>query len=106
MPLTRDFKETVRARASRDAKFRKELLREAFGCLIAGDATTGKSILRDYINATVGFPGLADATQIPAKSLMRMLGPCGNPRASNLFEIVNFLQVREGVRLHVRAEVT
>ena len=28
MPLTRDFKETIRARAERDPKFRKELLRE------------------------------------------------------------------------------
>lgn len=28
MPLTRDFKETIRARVGRDSKFRKELLRE------------------------------------------------------------------------------
>jgi DNA-binding phage protein len=61
-----------------------------------------KTILRDYINATVGFSGLVEATHIPPKSLMRMFGPDGNPRADNLFEIVRFLQHRAGVRFHVR----
>lgn len=106
MPLTRDFKETIRARALRDKKFRKELLRESLECMLAGDITTGKSILRDYINATIGFAELAEATRIPSKSLMRMLGPSGNPRADNLFEIVSFLQGREHMRLQVRTEIT
>jgi DNA-binding phage protein len=105
MPLTRDFKETIRARAIRDKKFRKELLREGVECLLAGDTATGKIILRDYINATVGFAEVAEATHIPSKSLMRMLGPSGNPRADNLFEIVSFLQSWEGVRFHVRTEL-
>jgi hypothetical protein len=34
---------------------------------------------------------------------MRMFGPTGNPRAANFFEIVSFLQQREGVRFHVTA---
>jgi len=105
MPLTRDFKETIRARAIRDKKFRKELLREGVECLLAGDTATGKTILRDYINETVGFAEVAEATHIPSKSRMRMLGPPGNPRADNLFEIVSFLQSREGVRFHVRTEL-
>lgn len=105
MPLTRDFKETVRARATHDPRFRRELLREAAECLLTGEIATAKTILRDYINATVGFSGLAEATRIPSKSLMRMLGPAGNPRASNLFEILNFLQHREGVRFHIKAEL-
>jgi DNA-binding phage protein len=105
MPLTRDFKETIRARAARDPKFRKELLREGVECMIAGDTATAKAILRDYINATVGFAEVAEGTRIPSKSLMRMLGPSGNPRADNLFEIISFLQAREGVRFHVKAEV-
>jgi len=42
-----------------------------------------KTVLRDYLNATVGFAELAEATHIPCKSLMRMLGPSGNPRADN-----------------------
>jgi DNA-binding phage protein len=102
MPLTRDFKETIRARVERDPKFRKELLRESLESLLAGDIPTAKTILRDYINATVGFTELSEATQIPSKSLMRMLGPTGNPRADNLFEVVSFLQNREGVRFELR----
>jgi DNA-binding phage protein len=102
MALTRDFKETIRARVERDPKFRKELLREGIESLLAGDVDIAKTILRDYINATVGFVKLAEATNIPSKSLMRMLGPAGNPRADNLFEIVSFLQHREGMRFQLR----
>ena len=103
MPLTRDFKETIRARVRRDPKFRKELLREGVEAMLGGDVATAKTILRDYINATLGFTDLAQATHIPSKSLMRMLGPAGNPRAGNLFEIVSFLQRREGVRFEIKA---
>jgi DNA-binding phage protein len=101
--VTRDFKETVRARVKRDPKFRKELLREGIESMLSGDIATGKTILRDYINATGGFTDLAEATHIPSKSLMRMLGPSGNPRAGNLFEVVSFLHNREGVRFQLRA---
>ena len=45
MPLTRDFKETIRARAIRDKKVRKELLREGVECLLTGDTATGKTHL-------------------------------------------------------------
>jgi DNA-binding phage protein len=103
VPLTRDFKETIRDRVQRDPKFRKELLREGVEALIEGDVATAKAILRDYINATVGFTDLAKATHIPPKSLMRMLGPAGNPRANNLFEIVGYLQRRERVRFEIKA---
>jgi DNA-binding phage protein len=103
MPLTRDFKETIRARVERDPKFRKELLREGLETMLSGDVVTAKTILRDYINATVGFAELAEATRISSKSLMRMLGPTGNPRAGNLFEIVRVLQRREGVRFEIKA---
>ena len=70
--------------------------------MLSGEITLAKTILRDYINGTVGFTGLAEATHIPPKSLMRMFSAVGNPRAANLFEIVSFLQHREGVRFHVR----
>jgi DNA-binding phage protein len=103
MPLTRDFKETIRTRVERDPKFRKELLREGIECMLTGDIATAKTILRDYINATVGFTELAEATHIPSKSLMRMFGSAGNPRAGNLFMVVSFLQRREGVRFRVKA---
>jgi DNA-binding phage protein len=102
MALTRDFKETIRARAAREPKFRKKLLREGIESLLTGDIATAKTVLRDYINATVGFAELAEATHIPSKSLMRMLGPSGNPRADNLFVVVSFLQRHEGVRFLVK----
>jgi hypothetical protein len=103
MALTRDFKETIKARAQRDAAFRRSLLREAMDCMLAGDVETGKTVLRDYINATIGFDELGVATNKSPKSLMRMFGPAGNPQASNLFEIVGHLQERERVRLTTRA---
>ncbi len=81
MALTRDFKETIRARAERDPRFRRELLREGVQCLLSGDLDTGKTVLRDYINATVGFEELAVQTQKSSKSLMRMFGPKGTPQA-------------------------
>ena len=102
MALTRDFKETIRARVKRDPGFRKALLREGIENFLSGDVETGKIILRDFINATVGFTKLSDATHRSAKSLMRMLGPSGNPQARNLFEIVAYLQHAEGVRFEVR----
>ena len=102
MALTRDFKETIQARAARDPRFRRELLREGIQCLLSGDLDTGKTVLRDYINATVGFEELGVLTHKSPKSLMRMFGPKGNPQARNLFEIIAYLQKREGVSLEVR----
>ena len=102
MALTRDFKETVKARARRDHAFRRELLREGIESMLAGDVETGKTILRDYINATVGFTDLAQAVQRSPKSLMRMFGPNGNPQAQNLFQIVAYLMEQEGVRFKLR----
>ena len=101
MPLTRDFKETIQARIQKDPPFRNELLREGVDCLLAGDLETGKAILRDYINATVGFEKLSSLTQKPVKSLMRMFGPKGNPRARNLFEVIAQLQKAGGLRLSI-----
>jgi DNA-binding phage protein len=97
----RNFKKTVQARVRRNASFRKELLRASVEGFVAGDVETGKSVLRDYINATIGFAELAEATQHSPKSLMRMLGPTGNPQARNLFEIVDYLQRKERVRFKV-----
>lgn len=103
MSLTRDFKETIRARIARDPGFREALLEEGVECLLSGDVDTGKSVLRDYINATIGFQELGGLIEKSPKSLMRMLGPHGNPQARNLFEIIGRLQEREGLQLKVRA---
>lgn len=101
MALTRDFKDTIASRASRDPAFRQALFTEALECMLSGDLDTGKSILRDYINATVGFEELSHITEKSSKSLMRMLSPDGNPRADNLFTIISELQKKEGLHLRV-----
>jgi DNA-binding phage protein len=101
MALTRGFRTTLLERAQGDAEFRQAILKEGIDTLLAGDVATGKAILRDYINAAGGFGQLAEATRIPAKSLMRMFGPKGNPRADNLFQIIHHLQTREGIHLEV-----
>jgi hypothetical protein len=101
MPLTKDFNETVKEHLQKDADFRRALLKEAVSCMIAGDVETGKSVLRKYINGTVGFVKLgADLGRSP-KVLMRMFSPTGNPQARNLFEIVAHLQKIEGTVLEV-----
>lgn len=101
MPLTRSFKDTVKARAERDPAFREALLTEAVGQFLEGDLEIGKAVLRDYINATIGFERLAAETGSSSKSLMRMLGPSGNPTASNLFNVLQSVQKATGVHLAV-----
>jgi DNA-binding phage protein len=103
MALTRDFRETVQARVQKDAKFRRGLLRDAIHALLAGGTALGREILRDFINATIGFPELSERTGIHVKSLHQMLGPKGNPTAANLFNIIAVLQEYEGVKLQVVA---
>ena len=103
MALTRDFKVTVRERLPRDPAFRKALLSQAVDCLLSSDVETGKSLLRDYINATIGFSELGGLTDKSPTSPMRMLSATGNPYAHKLFEIIDCLQRREGVHLKVRA---
>jgi len=73
MALTRDFKETILARVQRDGKYREALFTEAINAYLAGDTATGKAILRDLVNATIGFEGLAAEIKKPSKSLHRML---------------------------------
>lgn len=102
MALTGDFRQTIQARVRRDPAFRKGLLSDAIESLLSGELALGKAILRDYINATVGFPKLAEHTKLHVKTIHQMLGPRGNPTARNLFEIVAYLQNAEGVRFEVR----
>jgi hypothetical protein len=101
MPLTKDFNETVKSKIQQSEGFRRALLREAVGCMISGDVETRKSVLRKYINGTVGFVKLgADVGRSP-KVFMRMFSATGNPQAKNLFEIVAYLHKIEGTVLGV-----
>jgi DNA-binding phage protein len=103
MGLTKDFRETIYSRARRDSAFRKALLTEAVNAYLNGEEGVGKAVLRDFINATVGFEELSALSDIPSKSLHRMLGPSGNPSTANFFTILRVLQEHAGVHLKVRA---
>jgi hypothetical protein len=102
MALTKNFRDTIRERAQHDPAFRRALLREAIELMLAGDVKTGRALVRNYINATVGFQELARVIHRPAPSLMRMFGPKGNPSADNLFGVLAELQKREGVNFLLR----
>jgi DNA-binding phage protein len=99
----RDFRETIKDRASREPAFREALLREAAQLLLDGDAEGGRAALRTCINATAGFDRLGEVLGRPPKSLMRMFGPEGNPTAENLLAVLHALQAETGVHLEVRA---
>ena len=103
MALTREFKRTVEARARRDPHFREALFTEAIGAYLRGDAATGRAILRDLVNATLGFERLAAEIQKPSKSVHRMLSSRGNPSSDTFFRIVDALQKRTRIRLRVTA---
>jgi len=104
MALTREFQETLRARAQHDAAFRSALLSEAAEAILAGEADTARLVLRDYINATLGFETLATETGIPVKSLHRMFGPRGNPTLGNLSSVLKALETNENISF--RVEIT
>ncbi len=101
MPLTRNFKDTVMARAKADKEFREELIVEATNALLEGDIATGKSFIRDYLNATEAFTLVAEQLQKDEKSLRRMLGPSGNPTLKNFIGILRACSSSEHLSLKV-----
>ena len=103
MALTRDFKETVTARAAADPDFAKALLDEAVTLFLNGEPDTARLILRDLVNATVGFEKLAEEVDRPSKSLHRMLSSSGNPTMSNLSAIIT--AVKKSLHVDIKAKV-
>ncbi|MGH7988309.1 MAG: DNA-binding protein [Candidatus Binataceae bacterium] len=102
MALTRDFKETIVARIQRDPDFARALLDEAATLFLNGEPDTARLILRDIVNATVGFEKLAAKTAKPTKSLHRMLSKQGNPTMDNLATILNVVRKELGVQIQTR----
>jgi len=103
MALTRDFKETVAARVRSDPAFAQALLDEAITLFVNGDPESAKLILRDLVNATVGFEALAEEIHKPAKSLHRMLSRSGNPTMSNISAV--FAAIKRALKVEVRTQV-
>jgi DNA-binding phage protein len=103
MTLTRSFKETVVQRVQSDATFAHALLDEAATLFLNGEPETARLILRDLVNATMGFEQLATLTAMPSKSLHRMLSPTGNPSMDNLAAIFRAIRDRLQVNFEARA---
>jgi len=101
MALTRDFKNTIRDRAQKDAGFRKALLIEAVNSLLADDIDVAKSLLKDYINASILFEPLAERVDKNSKNLQRMFSARGNPTAQSVVLVIHALQEVEGIKLTV-----
>jgi DNA-binding phage protein len=81
------------------------LLDEAISLFLNGEPETARLILRDIVNATVGFEQLAIETSKPSKSLHRMLSAKGNPTMDNLTAIFNVLRKKLNVDIHVQTTV-
>jgi len=99
MTLTRDFKDTVVTRVQNDPDFAQSLLDEAATLFLNGEPDTAKYILRDLVNATIGFEQLAQFVDKSAKSVHRMLSPSGNPTMTNLAAIFAALKQAMNVEL-------
>ena len=103
MALTREFKQTMVERAEREPAFAKALLDEAATLFLNGEPETARLILRDLVNATVGFETLAERTEKNGKSLHRMLSAGGTPTMDNLAAIFDAVRAALKVRLEVSA---
>lgn len=104
MALSRNFKQTIAERADRDPAFAKAMLDEAATLFLNGEPDVARAILRDLVNATVGFEALAAKTRTPSKSLHRMLSASGNPTMDNLAAI--FGAVRKSLKVDLRVRAT
>ncbi len=57
-----------------------------------GEAEASRLLLRDVVNATVGFEQIATATNRPSKSVHRMLSARGNPTMESLSAVFSAIR--------------
>jgi DNA-binding phage protein len=101
MPLSREFKELVVARAKKDPEFRRELIVEAINMILAGEITPGRLMLRDYINATGAMADICKTLHKHKSAIARMLGPSANPTLESIVPVIRACADREKVNLAV-----
>jgi len=106
MAITRDYKETINERVSKDPAFTAALLDEAITLFLNGEPEVARLVLRDLVNATVGFEELALEVKKPSKSLHRMLSARGNPTMDNLTKIIGILRNNLGLDIEVHTTPT
>jgi DNA-binding phage protein len=105
MALTRDFKKSVTERMDREPEFAKALLDEAATLFLNNEPELARLILRDLVNATIGFEDLAHQTTKSSKNLHRMLSKNGNPNMDNLATIFGAIssKLKVGIEAHAIA---
>ena len=106
MAITRDYKDTINERVSREPAFTAALLDEAITLFLNGEPEVARLVLRDLVNATVGFEELALEVEKPSKSLHRMLSARGNPTMDNLTKIIGILRNNLGLEIEVHTTPT
>ena len=94
-------RERVKSRIRSDDAFGDAIFTEAIEVLLANDMPTAKSVLFDYIDATIGFEELAVQSAIPADALREMFSPSGDPSAGELFGVLSILQQHQGIQFEV-----
>jgi DNA-binding phage protein len=100
--MLKDFSEVVADRIQREPEFAKALLGEAIAVFLNGEPDVSRLVLRDLVNGTIGFEGLAAATGRPSKSLHRMLSAKGNPTMDDLTLIFGVFRQELGVEIQVQ----
>jgi len=103
MAVTRNFRETIQERIESDENFATALLDEAILLFLNNEPGMARLVLRDLVNATVGFEELAIEVEKPSKSLHRMLSAKGNPTMDNLTKIFSVLKHKLSVDFEVHA---
>ena len=101
MPLSRDFKKLIVARADNDPDFRKGLIIEAINMILSGEITAGRLMLRDYINATGAMDDICEQLNKHKSSINRMLGPSGNPTLESIVPVIKACSDREKISMVV-----
>ena len=93
------YNATIKSMIEGRPEMASEMLEDAINSLLAGELDDGRLLLRQYVNATIGFQELAKRTGKHDKNLMRALSATGNPTMSNLMEIIQACVKAEGVSL-------
>jgi hypothetical protein len=79
MTMTRSHRQTILAHLERESAFVSALPREGLALFLGGEPDMARLVLRELVEATVGFENLSRATHKPNPSVQRMLSETGPP---------------------------
>ena len=100
----REIIETITARVQSEPAYARALLQQATCLLLQGEPHTAKLLLRDLVNASIGFEQLARNINKPPKSLHRMLSAAGNPTLSHVSAMLAAIAAHLGVEIQARVK--